>query len=140
VHVGAWPPGVNAPAQYGASVQAVAVHLNQYYLLPLARTATLMNDLYGISVSQASVQAFAQEAAAVLTPTVAAIGKAVQASSVAHADERGIRVTGKLYWLHCLVTQSLTWLAPHARRGSAAMEALGLLHGFKGTLVHDGLA
>ncbi len=140
VHVGAWPPGVNAPAQYGASVQAMAVHLNQYHLLPLARTATLLNDLYGISVSQASIQSFAQEAAAVLTPTVAAIGKAVQASPIAHADESGIRVTGKLYWLHCLVTQSLTWLASHAKRGSAAIEALGLLRDFKGTLVHDGLA
>ena len=35
VHLGAWPPGVNAPAQYGASIQAMAVHLNQHYpLLP----------------------------------------------------------------------------------------------------------
>jgi transposase len=140
VHLGTWPPGVNAPAQYGASIQAMAVHLNQYHLLPLARSAALLNDLYGISLSQASIQAFAQEAAAALSPTVAAIGQAVQASPIAHADESGIRVTGKLHWLHCLVTPSLTWLAPHARRGSAAMQALGLLHGFKGTLVHDGLA
>lgn len=140
VHVGPWPPGVNAPAQYGASVQAMAVHLNQYHLLPLARTAALLHDLYGVNLSQASIQAFAQEAAARLSPTVAAIGQAVQASPIAHADESGIRVSGKLHWLHCLVTHSLTWLAPHAKRGSAAMEALGLLHGFKGTLVHDGLA
>lgn len=140
VHLGVWPPGVNAPAQYGASVQAMAVHLNQHHLLPLARTAALLHDLYGVSLSQASIQSFAQEAAARLSPTVAAIGQAVQASPIAHADESGIRVTGKLHWLHCLVTQSLTWLAPHARRGSAAIEALGLLHGFKGTLVHDGLA
>lgn len=39
VHLGAWPEGVNAPAQYGASVKAMAVHLNQYHLVPLARTA-----------------------------------------------------------------------------------------------------
>ena len=140
VHLGAWPPGVNAPAQYGASIQAMAVHLNQYHLLPLARTAALLRDLVGVSLSQASIQAFAQQAAAVLSPTVAAIGQAVQASAVAHADESGIRITGKLHWLHCLVTHSLTWLAPHARRGSAAVDALGLLGGFKGTLVHDGLA
>jgi transposase len=140
VHLGAWPPGVHAPAQYGASVQAMAVHLNQHHLLPLARTSALLYDLVGVSLCQASIQTFAQEAAARLTPTVAAIGKAVQASPIAHADESGIRVSGKLHWLHCLVTQSLTWLAPHTQRGSAAIEALGLLHGFKGTLVHDGLA
>lgn len=140
IHQGQWPDTVDTAVQYGASVKALAVHLNQHHLLPLARTAALLQDLYGARLSQASIQSFAQEAASALEPTVAAIGQAVQASAVAHADESGIRVQGKLAWLHCLVSQELTWLARHARRGSAAIEALGLLHGFKGTLVHDGLA
>lgn len=140
VHIGQWPSDVQAGVQYGASVKALAVHLNQHHLLPLARTAALLGDLYGAHLSQASLQSFAQEAAHVLLPTVAAIGQAVQAGAVAHADESGIRIQGKLAWLHCLVTQHLTWLAPHAKRGSQAIEALGLLHSFKGTLVHDGLA
>jgi transposase len=140
VHLGAWPAGVNAPVQYGASVKAMAVHLNQHHLVPLARTTQLMQDLYGVSLSQASIQSFAQEAAQALCPTVAAIGQAVQGSGVVHADETGIRVKGKLHWLHCAVTQTLTWLAPHAKRGKLAFEALGLLEGIKGVLVHDGLA
>ncbi len=139
VHVGTWPAGVNAAAQYGTSVKAMAVHLNQYHLVPLARTAALMQDLYGAHLSQASIQSFAQEAAAALHPTVQAIAQAVQASSVVHADETGIRITGKLHWLHCAVTATLTWLAPHAKRGTSAFEALGLLQGVKGVLVHDGL-
>ena len=39
--LGAWPEGVVAPVQYGASVKAAAVHLNQHHLIPLARTAAL---------------------------------------------------------------------------------------------------
>ena len=139
VHLGAWPAGVNAPAQYGASVKAMAVHLNQYHLVPLARTAALMQDLYGANLCQASIQSFAQDAAQALRPTVAAIGQAVQDSAVVHADETGIRIQGKLHWLHCAVTATLTWLAPHAKRGTVAFEALGLLQGIKGVLVHDGL-
>ena len=131
VHLGMWPAGVNAPAQYGASVKAMAVHLNQYHLVPLARTAALMQDLYGSAVSQASIQSFAQEAARALQPTVNAIAQAVQASAVVHADESGIRIQGKLHWLHCAVTRHLTWQAPHAKRGALAFEALGLLHGSK---------
>lgn len=138
-HVGAWPQGVNAPAQYGASVKAMAVNLNQYHLVPLARTSALMQDLYGLSLSQASIQSFAQDAACSLQATVAAIGQAVRTAPVVHADETGIRVKGKLHWLHCAVTPTLTWLAPHAKRGSVAFEALGLLQGIKGTLIHDGL-
>jgi len=41
--------------------------------------------------------------------------------------------------LHCAVTRHLTWLAPHAKRGTQSFEALGLLRGIKGVLVHDGL-
>jgi transposase len=140
VHFGAWPEGVNAPVQYGASVKAMAVHLNQHHLVPLARTAALMQDLYGARLSQASIQSFAQEAALALHPTVQAIGWAVQSAGVVHADETGIRVKGKLHWLHCAVTDTLTWLAPHAKRGKLAFEALGLLRGIQGVLVHDGLA
>lgn len=139
VHLGIWPEGVDAPVQYGASVKAMAVHLNQYHLVPLARTASLMQDLYGARLSQASIQSFAQEAARALRPTVQAIAQAVQGSRVVHADETGMRVRGSLYWVHCAVTKTLTWLAPHAKRGAAAFEALGLLQGVKGVLVHDGL-
>ena len=139
VHLAAWPEGVNAPAQYGASIKAMAVHLNQYHLIPLARTASLMQDLYGTQLSQASIQSFAQEAATSLLPTTAAIGQAVQASSVVYADETGIRIAGKLHWLHCAVTDTLSWLAAHPKRGAHAFEALGLLQGVKGVLVHDGL-
>ena len=139
IHLGAWPEGVNAPAQYGASVKAMAVHLNQYHLVPLARTAALMQDLYGARLSQASIQSFAQEAALALRPTVAAIAQGVQGAAVVHADESDIRIQGKLHWLHCAVTARLTWLAPHARRGTLAFEALGLLEGVRGVLVHGGL-
>ena len=120
----------------------MAVNLNQYHLVPLARTSALMEDLYGLNLSQASIQSFAQDAARALQGTVAAIGQAVQAAPVVHADETGIRLKGRLHWLHwlhCAVTPMLTWLAPHPKRGAVAFEALGLLQGITGTLIHDGL-
>ena len=140
VHEGRWPEGVNAPAQYGERAKALVTHLNQHHLVPLQRTCELMQDVFNLPLSQASVQAFNQQAALALAPTVAAIGQAVQAAPVVHADETGIRIEGKLHWLHCLVTASLTWLGHHAKRGSQAFDALGLLAGVRGTLVHDGLA
>ena len=140
VHVGAWPQGVTSAVQYGAGVKALAVHLSQQHLVPLARVCALMQDAFGVSLSQASVASFNAQAAQTLAPTVAAIGQAVKTQAVVHADESGIRVKGKLNWLHCLVSQHLSWLGQHARRGVLAFEALGLLAGVRGTLVHDGLA
>ena len=100
----------------------------------------LMQDAFGVSLSQASVASFNAQAALAMVPTVEAIGQAVKTQAVVHADESGIRVTGKLHWLHCLASQQLTWLGQHARRGRQAFEALGLVAGVRGTLVHDGLA
>lgn len=140
VHDGAWPEGVTGAVQYGAGVKALAVHLSQQHLVPLGRVCALMQDAFGASLSQASVASFNAQAAQALIPTVAAIGQAVKSQAVVHADESGIRVQGKLHWLHCLVSQQLTWLGQHARRGRQAFEALGLLDGVRGTLVHDGLA
>jgi transposase len=139
-HEGLWPEGINAPTQYGASVKALAVHLNQYHLLPLKRSSEVLRDIFGLSVSQASLLAFTAEAAHRLKPTVAAIAQAVQRAPIVHADETGIRVQDKLQWLHCAVTPTLTWLGHHDKRASTAFEALGVLPDFKGTLVHDGLA
>jgi len=140
VHEGRWPGGVNAPAQYGERARALVVHLNQHHLVPLGRTCELMQDIFNLPLSQGSVLAFNSQAALALAPTVAQIGLAVQSAAVVHADETGIRIEGKLHWLHCLVTPSLSWLGHHAKRGHEAFEALGLLAGVRGTLVHDGLA
>lgn len=98
VHEGRWPEGVNAPAQYGERAKALVVHLNQHHLVPLERTCEVMKDIFGLALSQASVQAFTQQAALALAPTVEAIGRAVQAAPVVHADETGIRIEGKLHW------------------------------------------
>jgi transposase len=140
VHEGQWPQDINAPAQYGPRVKALVTHLNQHHLVPMARTCEILHDVFGLTLSQGSLQAFNQQAAQTLQPTVAAIGAAAQGAPVAHADETGIRVMGKLHWLHCLVTATLTWLGSHPRRASVAFDALGLLAGVRGTLVHDGLA
>ncbi|MGW0771824.1 IS66 family transposase [Streptomyces sp. NPDC002676] len=59
---------------------------------------------------------------------------------VAHADESGVRVAGKLHWLHVMCTQLVTFYGIHAQRGREAMNGLGVLPAFTGTLVTDALA
>ena len=58
-------------------------------------------------------------------------------SEVVGFDETGMRAVGSLHWLHTASTGVLTWLFPHKRRGSAAMDAAGVLPKFTGVAVHD---
>lgn len=138
VHTGEFPAGVNATVQYGPRARAAMVHLNQNHAVPLQRTAALIEDFFGLPVSQAAVIKASLAGAQILQPTVQAIGQAAVSSAVLHADETGIRVAKKLHWLHVLATDTLTWIGSHPKRGSEAFEALALLKQFKGVLVHDG--
>jgi transposase len=137
-HRGEFPEGVKAPVQYGPGLKATAVHLTQHHMLPVQRTADLMGDLFDLPVSDATVLGAVEEAGERLEPTVRAIGQAISAAPIAHADETGLRVVGKLHWLHVLATTGLTWMGIHPKRGKKAFDAFGLLTAFVGTLVHDG--
>ncbi|MDP2831972.1 MAG: transposase [Pseudomonadota bacterium] len=106
---GTFPEGVSAPVQYGPAALAAVVHLTHHHMLPVQRTAALMGDFFGLPMADATVLAASEEARDRLTATVGAIGQAIQAADVAHADETGMRVAGSLHWMHVLATTTLTW-------------------------------
>ena len=138
VHCSRFPDSVPHLVQYGPTIKAAAVYLTQYQLLPMERTAQLLNDLYGLRLSPGTVQASIAQAAQGLAPTVASIAEAVKCAPVVHFDETGQRVGGRLRWLHAAVTATLSWYGAHDKRGQAAMDAFNIMPGFKGVAVHDG--
>jgi transposase len=140
LHRSEFPADVVAPVQYGPGVKALAVYLTQHHMLPVARTAQLLCDLYGLPISAGTIQTMIGEAGRLLAPTVNGIAEAIVRADVVGADESGYRVASKLNWLHTAVTEALTWMGMHAKRGKIAFEAFGLLGRIHGTLVHDGWA
>ncbi|MGH8710901.1 MAG: IS66 family transposase [Burkholderiales bacterium] len=138
LHRGEFPAEVTAPVQYGPRIKAAVVYLTHHHMLPLARTAALAGDLLGLPISDATLLAIHEEARVRLEPTVAAMGECLKTAPVVHADETGMRVCGKLHWLHVLATSALTWISSHTNRGKKAFDAFGILAAFVGTLVHDG--
>jgi len=138
LHRGAFPAAVAAPVQYGPRIKAAVVHLTHQHMMPVARTGDLTGDLFGLTLSDATVLAINEEARALLAPTVVAMGEALKTAPVAHADETGMRVAGKIHWLHVLATATLTWIGSHVNRGRKAFDAFGILPAFVGTLIHDG--
>jgi len=79
------------------------------------------------------------EVAQQIAPAVAAVKAQVAQAAVAHFDEMGLRVTGRLQWVHVVSTDRLTYYAVHPKRGTVAMNAIGILPDFQGTAAHDAL-
>ncbi len=134
---GSFPAGVEAPAQYGPQIRALAVYLHDYQLVPLGRVSELLTDLYACQVSEAAVLSWVECAAERLAPVVAQIADWLSASRLQHGDETGIRIGGKLHWRHVNSTRFLTHLAWHARRGRQALEEIGIWPRFRGRAMRD---
>ena len=126
--------------QYGAGVLSRAVYFNLYQLLPVARTCETLRDLFACHISQASVQRAARLTSAKLVRTEQRLKAAIRNSAVIGADETGIRVADSGAWVHVARTDHLTHYGFDARRGKAAMDSIGILPHFIGTLVRDGFS
>ena len=133
-----FPREVRAPVQYGEGVRARATYLHKYQLLPFARTAEAMRELFGCALSAGTLHTTRGRLAAKLVGAEARIKAALRAAEVIGADETGLRVAGKGRWVHVARTDRLTHYGYDARRGKMAMEALGILPSFTGVCVHDG--
>jgi transposase len=123
--------------QYGNGIKAHAVYLSYFQLLPYGRVEDYFRDQLQIPISSGTICNFNQDASERLQPFEAWLTTALAQSSVLHADETGINIGGKLQWLHCNSSRSLTYYYPHAKRGKEAMDAMGVLPRFSGVLCHD---
>lgn len=135
---GEFPDGVNAPVQYGNRVRSLSVLLNTDYKVPVGKIGTLLGDLYGISPNEGSIISNNRRCYEILEPMEQEIKEKIKSSAVAHSDETGVRVEGKLHWLHTTSTQCYTYFYVHLKRGSGAItDACSIIADYTGTLVHD---
>ena len=135
-----FPSGVSQAVQYGTEIKAQMVYLNTEQHIPLERTCDLLEEFYDQRPSEGTiVTACAEAAQRVEKPNEAIQEHLVEHEKVAHFDETGVMINGKLHWLHTASTPRLSSYAIHPKRGSAAMEEINILPRFKGRAVHDDL-
>ena len=135
-----FPASVRAPAQYGRGVLSRSCYLHLYQLLPIARTSETMRDLFGCAISPATVLRIGRLSASKLIQAELRIKAALRDSSLIGVDETGLRVAGHGGYIHVARTEELTHYAYDERRGKAAMDEIGILPQFRGTLVRDGFS
>jgi transposase len=136
------PAGVRAPQQYGPRLRALCAYFVQQQFVPYARVREVVADVFGAAVSVGTLVNLVRHGADRLGEVEQEIKTALRHAPVLHHDETGLRVVGaesaQLEWTHVTCTPTLTHYARHAARGATALEAIGILPGYRGVSVHDG--
>lgn len=134
-----FPAEATAPTCYGPGVAALGTYLLARQHLPVARAAELMTDCLGARVSTGWLAGLLPAAADRLDCFTVQARDQLRSAGVAHFDETGARVQAKLWWIHVACTDAVTLYHRAPSRGQTSMNLGGVLPGFGGVAVHDGL-
>jgi transposase len=135
---GTYPEVVTASVQYGPGVRALVTKLSVDHKMPLEQISGLFTDLYHYKLNSETIEKaleYGYELAAVLEASVV---QQLKQAAVVHFDETGLRVAGKLQWLHTAGNAFYTHLFVHAKRGKKALQSEeSVLQDFVGRAIHD---
>lgn len=134
-----FPEGVTKAVQYGNEVKSESVYMSQFQLIPLARVQDYFFDQVGLPIAKGSIFNFNQEAYDLLESFEAWARCGLMSSQLNHADETGINLNGKGFWLHNLSNDKITLYHADEKRGKEGMDRMGVLPFYRGYLVHDHL-
>jgi transposase len=132
-----FPDGITQPVQYGPRLRAFAVYLHDYQLIPYDRGCELLSDVYGCEISPATLIRAENECFGGLEEFENVIMNALLQSPVINCDETGMKIEGMRNWLHVACTTNMTYYFAHPKRGSKAMDDMGILPNYNGVIIHD---
>jgi transposase len=134
---GEFPENVERGVRYGTGIKTWAAYFGNQHHVPLERTAQIIEDLCGHGISEGSLLKASEELSERVRPSTEATAELLRNAEVLKVDETGLRVKGKLHWLHVASSDLLTHYNVHEKRGKEAMDAAGILSEFEGTMLHD---
>ena len=132
-----FPDFITSPVQYGPNLKGLLVYLQNYQLLPYSRTAELMEDLFGQKISCGTLYNAQKYAYEQLEPFETALKEVLREAPILGFDETGFRIQTKCWWLHSCSTDKHAYYQVHEKRGSEAMDDIGILPEFEGIAIHD---
>lgn len=132
-----FPEGVNAHTQYGERVKAVAAYFLHQHLIPFERVSQLFEDLFDIPLSPGTCANMDHRLYKNLEVFERGLKAHLLACAVLHLDETGVRCNKKLHWIHVTSSETATFFGLHTKRGSEAIDDLGILPMYHGSIVHD---
>lgn len=138
--LGEFPEAVPGSKQYGPRLRALGAALVCECAVGLEKASQILRDMTSCTLSKSSILNFLKDCGPRLERPLEYLRHEILGKPVAHFDETGVRVAGKLHYIHNASTEDTTYQTVSAYRGRAGMDAGGVLPAYRGIAVHDCLA
>jgi transposase len=118
------PAGLEPGSPFGQSIAALVVYLHYAHAIGMERLALLMDEIFGLAISEGAISNMLARAQAPLLAAAATIQATVTASPVVCSDETSARVSGKTWWEWVFVGTLAVLHVIRPSRGKAVVQAL----------------
>ena len=108
----------------GGRLRAFTVLLRHYSDVPYTRLRTMLDEVFGLRLSQGDLVSMIDDAAVDMVPAVADIRESIRAAPVVMSDETGLRVDGRNGWAWVFRTSWDILFLVDRRRAKAVVEEL----------------
>ena len=118
------PAGLELGSPFGQSIAALVVYLHYAHAIGMERLATLMDEIFSLSLSEGAICNMLARAREPLLVAAATIRATVLASPVVCSDETSARVSGKNWWEWVFIGTLAVLHVIRPSRGKAVVQAL----------------
>ena len=118
------PVGFELGSPFGQTIAALVVYLHYAHAIGMERLATLMNEIFSLSISEGAISNMLARAREPLLTAVETIRETVLASPLVCSDETSARVSGKNWWEWVFVGTLAVLHVIRPSRGKAVVQAL----------------
>lgn len=119
-----FPSEVKATIQYGAGLESMASYFSVRQYLPYKRMKECFGDLFGLSISEATLVKAVRQMAFKSQPVYDRIKANILQSKVVGADETGAKVNGSKAWFWTWQNPKNTLITLDSSRGFKAIESV----------------
>lgn len=137
INKGSFPNGMDGQIQYGNGVKIAIINFLAVQMMSLQRVQEYMMGLLGRSLSQAIMLKYLWQFSEGLKEWEEQAIEGLLKCKVIHCDETSVRVDKVNWWVHSYSSGEITLKLIHPNRGKEAINEIGIIPRYGGTLVHD---
>ncbi len=136
-HDNGYPSLVTPYMSYGVNIRAIVSYLSTVHYLSYNRIVSAMKSLYGISMSEGTVDAIIKKSSKYAEVAIHKIKQQLELSDIVGIDETGCKVNGQRYWHWTFQNDKNTLIVANKSRGTKVITEL-FEDGFvNACVVHD---